>query len=259
MHRKQSILSSSNIMMQNFNDLAVLRNVLIEVSNGIVITTTEGEIIWVNKAFEKTTGYTFKDVLGKNPRILKSGKHPKDFYKNIWETLKKGETWNGELTNRRKDGTLYIDLQTITPIKSNDGSITNFVAIKQDVTQYRLMEREMEENLAMLHAIFNYSIDAILFTIPDGNIVRANHAACKMFQMDEQELTSVGAKGILDFSDPNLMPALELRARTGRFTGQLTFIRKDGSRFTGEIYSNIFPFGEGLRTSMIIREVRELK
>lgn len=244
--------------MQNFNDLTILRDVLIEVSNGIVITNTDGEIVWVNRAFEKTTGYSFEEVVGKNPRILKSGKHTTEFYKNIWDALNEGKTWNGEITNRRKDGTLYIDLQTITPIRSVDASKTHFVSIRQDVTQYRLIEREMEENLAMFHAIFNYSIDAILFTIPDGNIVRANRAACKMFQMDEDELVSVGAKGILDFSDPNLMSGLELRARTGRFTGKLRFIRKDGTKFFGEVYTNIFPYGEEQRTSMIIREIKTL-
>jgi PAS domain S-box-containing protein len=111
----------------------------------------------------------------------------------------------------------------------------------------------------MFHAIFNYSLDAILFTIPDGRIVKANWAACKMFQRDEQELIEIGARGVLDFSDPNLVPALEERARTGKYKGVLRFFKKDGTLFLGEIYSNIFTLGNEARTTMIIREIQNSK
>lgn len=113
-------------------------------ANAIVITQVDGAIQWVNSAFTALTGYTSAESMGQNPRVLKSGKHPPEFYTSLWQTIMAGQVWHGELINKRKDGTFYTEEMTITPVRAGNRSITHFVAIKQDVTG----RKEMEISLA---------------------------------------------------------------------------------------------------------------
>ena len=117
-------------------------------ANAVVITDRDGEINWVNPAWTALTGYLPDEVIGQNPRILKSGRHEADFYRQLWETVLAGSIWRGELYNRRKDGSLYVEEQTITPVRGGDGTITHFIAIKQDVTE-RKQQEEMLRYLAL--------------------------------------------------------------------------------------------------------------
>ena len=111
-------------------------------ANGIVITNREGAIEWVNPAFSKLTGYSLEEALGKNPReLLKSGVHSLIEYERLWATILSGRIWHGFLVNRRKDGSRYNEEQTITPVLGEGGSITHFIAIKQDMTE-RIKARE---------------------------------------------------------------------------------------------------------------------
>jgi len=113
-------------------------------ANGIVITDRTSKIIWTNRAFTKLTGYEPDEVIGQNPNILKSGLHDAGFYNRLWNTIEAGKVWQGELTNRRKDGTLYVEEMTITPVKSSDGQITHFIAIKQDISERALAKQRLQ-------------------------------------------------------------------------------------------------------------------
>ena len=112
-------------------------------ANAIMITDRTGNIRWVNPAFTALTGYTIDEVSGKNPRLLKSGQHDVAFYKDFWRTIVSGKTWHGEFTNRRKDGSLYHDEHTITPVRVNGKEITHFVAIMADITARKTAEAEL--------------------------------------------------------------------------------------------------------------------
>lgn len=114
--------------------------VLDAAANAIVITDREGIIQWINPAFSKLTGYAAEEVLGRNPRILKSGKHFLAFYRDLWDTILNGETWHGEIINQRKDGRVYTEEQWITPVRDDHGEIFRFVAVKQDITARKLAE-----------------------------------------------------------------------------------------------------------------------
>ena len=114
-------------------------------ANGIIITDTAGTIVWVNPSFTRMTGYQAEKAVGRNPRLLKSGRQDPAFYRGLWETITAGRVWHGELINRRKDGSEYIEEQTITPVGDTGGPITHFVAIKQDVTEARRLQRELHE------------------------------------------------------------------------------------------------------------------
>jgi len=121
-----------------------LQSVALEcAANAIVITDTQGTIQWLNPGFTRLTGYSFEEAVGQNPRILKSGEQDSSFYKSLWETILSGKVWAGELKNLRKDGRLYVEEMTISPVRSMTGEITNFVAIKQDISERKRIEAEL--------------------------------------------------------------------------------------------------------------------
>lgn len=109
--------------------------------DAILITDVEGVIQFVNSGFEKMSQYSRDEALGANPRILKSGQHDEDFYREMWSRLKSGQVWHGVLTNRRKDGSLYEVDEVITPLRGDDGEISGYVVVARDVTEHkRLLE-----------------------------------------------------------------------------------------------------------------------
>jgi PAS domain S-box-containing protein len=114
-----------------------------QAGESIVMTDPTGRIEYVNPSFEATTGYTPEEVIGQNLRILKSGRQGADFYKDMWKTVSEGSVWRGRLTNKRKDGTLYEETETISPIKDNSGRIVNFVAVKRDITSEAMLEKQL--------------------------------------------------------------------------------------------------------------------
>ncbi len=109
----------------------------------IFITDLEPRIEYVNAAFVRNTGYSREEVIGKNPSILKSGKTPMETYKALWATLSRGKAWQGELFNRRKDGSEYIEWAIISPVREADGKIKHYVTIKQDITEKKRAEAEI--------------------------------------------------------------------------------------------------------------------
>jgi len=115
----------------------------------VIITDTDGAIQYVNPAFERITGYTREEVLGQNPRLLKSGKHATAFYRMLWETLTNGETWTGRFHNRKKDGTLYEEEATISPVRDAEGRTVNYVAVKRDITHEARLEAQLRQSQKM--------------------------------------------------------------------------------------------------------------
>ena len=115
--------------------------------DGVVITDASGHIRFVNWAFEEMTGYGHAEVLGQNPRILKSGRQPDELYAEMWRAIAAGQVWRGEMTNRRKDGTLYEVQMTISPMRNAAGEIEQFVAIQRDITERKRLELAMQASL----------------------------------------------------------------------------------------------------------------
>ena len=114
-----------------------------QVAESIVITDTHGTIQFVNPAFELITGYSRQEATGKNPRILNSGVQDTAFFKKMWSTLKSGSVWSGCIINKRKDGTHYEEEATISPIRGPDGEVTNYVAVKRDISERRKFESQL--------------------------------------------------------------------------------------------------------------------
>lgn len=115
-------------------------------ANVIIITDREGCIIQVNRAFTELTGYTQEEVVGQNPRLLQSGQHSKSFYQEMWSTILAGQVWRGELINRYKDGSQNFEEMTITPVRGDTNEITHFIAIKQNITERKRVERALQQS-----------------------------------------------------------------------------------------------------------------
>jgi PAS domain S-box-containing protein len=112
-------------------------------ANAILITDREGTIVWSNLAATALTGYPVAELWGRNPRVLKSGQNPPALYEDLWQTIAAGRSWHGVLSNRRKDGTVYAEEQTIAPVLDAGGAISHFIAIKQDITARLQAEAEV--------------------------------------------------------------------------------------------------------------------
>jgi PAS domain S-box-containing protein len=123
----------------------LLSTVLESAVNAVLITDGKGLISWVNAAFTDLTGYSPEDVVGQNPRILKSGKHDEAFYQKMWDAISRGNAWHGELVNRRKDGSLYTEETTILPVLGVYGEIASFVCIKRDITLEVDLTRQLHQ------------------------------------------------------------------------------------------------------------------
>ena len=137
----------------------------------IVITDLNAKIEYANVAFTNTTGYSLQEVLGLTPHILNSGKTPKATFKQLWQTIRKGEMWKGELINRRKDGSEYVEWALITPVRQPNGEISHYLAIKEDITERKQLE--IEQRIA---SIAFESQEGILITDADNIIIRINQA-----------------------------------------------------------------------------------
>jgi diguanylate cyclase (GGDEF)-like protein/PAS domain S-box-containing protein len=116
-----------------------------EAQEGIVVTDARGVILRINKAFTETTGYTAEDVVGKTPRLLKSGRHDADFYRSMWETVGLTGGWQGEIWDRRKSGELYPKWLTISAVRDQEGRVTHYVGTHFDITQLKKAEERVEE------------------------------------------------------------------------------------------------------------------
>jgi PAS domain S-box-containing protein len=166
----------------------------------------------------------------------------------------------GETTNAMDElHGVYFD-NHIGPIRDMEGKVTGIVGVAVDITERKRAEEALRESEARYRALFENSMDAVLLTSPDGSILSANAAACRMFERTEEEICQIGQSGLVDTSDPRLPAALAERARTGRYRCELTCIRKDGTKFPGEMSSAIFRDQDGHDgTSMIIRDITDRK
>jgi PAS domain S-box-containing protein len=144
-------------------------------SSSVVITDLAGNIEYANPKFTEITGYALEEVMGQNPRVLKSGSQPQEFYADLWATITSGREWHGEFCNRRKNGELYWESASISPIRDASGEITHYVAIKDDITERRRIEQEIAQQKQLLENTLEslthpfYVVDAEDYSIKIAN------------------------------------------------------------------------------------------
>jgi diguanylate cyclase (GGDEF)-like protein/PAS domain S-box-containing protein len=168
-------------------------------ANAIVITDRKGTIVWVNPAFEQLTGYLSQEVIGQSTRLFKSGQHAPSFYKNLWDTILSGKKWHGNLTNLRKDGTLYAEEMTVTPVRDHSGEIAHFVAIKQDITERKYAEQEILNKTTLLGAQAEASLDGILAVDEANKIILSNQPFAIMWGVPPALIRAGDDKQLLQY------------------------------------------------------------
>jgi diguanylate cyclase (GGDEF)-like protein/PAS domain S-box-containing protein len=193
--------------------------------DNIVITDTEGRIEYVNPQFEQTTGYSLAEVIGKNPRILKSGEQRTEFYRQLWKTIKSGQTWRGEFRNKRKNGSMYWEEVSIAPVVDENGITTHFVAIKKEITEHK----QLEQDLRIKDSAIESSINA--FTLADlyGRLTYVNPAFLQLWGYTRS--SEVIGKSILEFLQEGapVETIIQTLLVKGAWQGEMVARRKDGS------------------------------
>ncbi len=127
------------------DELRKLKKAVEQSPVSIIITDTKGNIEYANPKVRELTGYSEREIIGRNPRVLKSDRHPADFYRNLWKTIKTGKQWKGEFLNKKKNGELYWESAAISPLTAEDGSISHFIAVKEDITERKKLDELKED------------------------------------------------------------------------------------------------------------------
>ncbi|RMF08545.1 MAG: PAS domain S-box protein, partial [Candidatus Neomarinimicrobiota bacterium] len=166
----------------------------------IIVTDPNGTIQYVNPGFTRIIGYEAREVLGKNPRMWKSGKHDRAFYQHLWNTIKSGQVWTGELCNRRKGGELYWESASIAPVVDRDGRILRFVAVKEDITPQIEARRRLAESERRLRTIVN-ALPLGVVIHQDGKLVLANPYAVENLGYDSAE--EILGRSLAEFIHPD--------------------------------------------------------
>ena len=191
------------------NQLRILSEGVDNSSASIVVTDTEGIIQFVNKQFIELTGYSRKEALGKKINILKSGFHSKEFYDDLWETITKGKQWLGEFKNKKKNGELFWESAMISALKNDKGELTNYMAIKEDVTEKKKIEKKLKDRTEQLLTLINQTPDIIIFKDYKGRWVLANEIAIKLYGLEnvsfynktDSDLINITTKFISEFEN----------------------------------------------------------
>ncbi|HSV29508.1 MAG TPA: ATP-binding protein, partial [Candidatus Omnitrophota bacterium] len=189
----------------------------------VMITDTTGIVEYVNPAFTRMTGFSRDEMLGRNPRVLKSDQVAKTTYAELWHTIRAGLEWRGEIVNRRKDGTAYWEQMTIAPVK-RDGKVINYIALKEDVTEVRTLRQSLEREHANIRRILEATHDGIALLSGNGDFEYANPALVA-------EFGPIDGRNCRDyFNDPDApCPTCDLNP--------LGIVRREWrSRVTGKVY-----------------------
>ena len=213
---------------------ARLERAIEQANDSIVITDRDSSIEYVNPAFERITGYTRAEAIGQNPSMLKSGRHGDEFYRSMWATLLAGDTWNGEIVNRRKDGSLYVEEASLSPIRDGSGITTAYVAVKRDVTDRKRAEedlaraRRLLDDAQAISRVGGWEYDAATERISWTDEVYRIHGVDRTFDPGT-------ASGDLPFYAPDDRPIVEAAFRRALEAGEpydleVELDRADGRR-----------------------------
>jgi PAS domain S-box-containing protein len=200
----------------------------------IVITDADGAILYANPGFERITGYSRKDAVGQNPRVLKSGRHDKEFYKELWDTIKSGRVWEGRFVNKKRDGSLYEELATISPVRDSSGAIVNFVAVKRDITKEAMLAKARDYFTAVTShelrtPLIKIGLVKMLLEKVAGNVT------------DKETLDRIG--GALD----NVYSSIETVVSATSLFSELSLAKTRESFTKSQIYMDLLGCVEGIR------------
>jgi PAS domain S-box-containing protein len=184
----KSVSEDSSERKLSLKELLKFKSAVEHSPSTVVITDIDGNIEYVNPQFSVITGYTFDEVKGEKTNIFNSGYHSADFYNNLWYTIKSGKTWRGEFRNKKKNGELYWESASIAPIIDENGNISDFVAIKEDITQQKIAEQALVQNEEKYRKIFEQFHDLYFKTNLQGIILELGPAVFELTGYTSEEL-----------------------------------------------------------------------
>jgi len=187
---KMETEDQDRIIREKTRELLKFSYVIEQTPISIVITDIDGNIEYVNPHFSTVTGYSLEEALGKNPRILKSEMTPDKTYKELWERITRGEAWYGEFINKKKDGNVYNESVVIIPILE-ENKITHFVAMKEDITNFKLIEKQLSDQLAFLNQLMDTVPNPIYFKDKELNFIGCNASYEKAFGIRREDISGV--------------------------------------------------------------------
>lgn len=225
---KNKINFQSEILKQQVNELKKFQTIIEQSPVTIVITEQNGDIIYVNPYFTKLTGYTLNEVYGKKTKILKSGMTPDATYKDLWENINKGNVWHGEFINKKKDGSIFIEHATIAPV-SIDGKISNFVAIKEDITESKRKDIEIKDKNRQLENTINNLEDIYIKVDLNGNLLAVSNSL--FVKLGYDSLEQVAKSNVFGNYIETISNEIINKKRISRFTVNLK--TKDNNNFYG--------------------------
>ncbi|VAW36240.1 hypothetical protein MNBD_DELTA02-9 [hydrothermal vent metagenome] len=228
-------------------DLRKLSMAVEQSPSTVVITDLNGNIEYVNPKFTELTGYSYHETIGRTPGMLNSGRHPDEFYEELWNTILAGNTWQGELQNRKKNGELYWENTTISPIINEEGETTHFIAVKEDITARKLAEQELIESELRYRTLFEELKDAVFVRSSEGRFLDINPAGVELFgYASRQEMMA------LDFAtdiyvNPENLSSFEDGIDKMGFVRDFEAVmkRKDGSEITTNVTATAIRDGSG--------------
>lgn len=200
-----------------------------------VITALDGTIEYANPKFTEITGFSLDEAIGKNPRILSSGRMDKAFYQGLWSTLLQGGVWKGEFLNKKKDGELYWEDASISPLKDQNGNIIHFVKVSEDVTARKKVEAALIDSEEKYRAIFENATEGIFQTTPSGRYININPAFARMFGFSspaemKESVLDIGMELYVNPGDrQRLKKIVETEGKASNF--EVEVYKKDKSRF----------------------------
>lgn len=204
--------------------------------DAIFVTDAEANIISVNPAFAGQTGYSEEEVIGKNPRILASGNHSRDFFVQMWERLGKKGYWSGEVWNRKKNGELYMCWLSISVLHDLEGKVTHYIGVTSDITEYH----RAEEQLRLSAKVLESSHDSIIITDTSGAIISVNPAFTEITGYSEEEVIGKNPR-ILNSGKQGQEFYAEMWSsllQNGYWNGEVWNRRKDGGTYAGRLSIN---------------------
>ena len=224
----------------------------IDASSIVAITDAKGVITYVNDYFCRISKYSSEELIGRTHKIVSSGYHSSQFFKELWSTISSGKVWKGEIRNRAKDNTFYWVDTTIVPFVDDDGKPVQYVSIRTDIT----LRKEARDRRFRL--LFDTSRDGLLIAEPYRILLEANYALCNMLGYTKAEFLHLSIEDIAVLDDPEARTAQRIRNESGHYEGILKFKRKDGTQFNAEVTSVIYTDENGeTRSYASIRDITE--
>jgi len=225
-------------------------------SASVVITDAKGTIEYVNPRFSEITGYTEGEVLGQNPRILKTDEKSIEEYQELWNTINSGAIWRGEFLDKKKNGELYWESASISPIRNEQGTITHFIAIKDDITERKENLQRLQDSEARFKLLHDASFGGIVIH-DQGVVLECNQAICELSGYSREELLGTDGFKLIapeyrDLVRGNIQSGYE---KPYEAVGR----KKNGTRYSlGLLAKNVFYQGKTVRVAEF-RDITEIK